>query len=152
MGFFDIPIAVLHYEFGFMDISGPKTVSIYAEPDGIKFVFPPVGFGKKCEIIIDPKDIIDVSVDQERYRSGGKAAAGAIIGGVLTGGLGLLAGAAIGGRRRKEHRLNLVVRYKGVVCQIFFGASWSTQRAYMKFKEIASRNSGESSLDMGSVS
>jgi hypothetical protein len=33
-------------------------------------------------------------------RSAGKAAAGAIIGGVLTGGLGLLAGAAIGGRKK----------------------------------------------------
>ncbi|WP_138751141.1 hypothetical protein [Paenibacillus sinopodophylli] len=32
-------------------------------------------------------------------RSAGKAAAGAIIGGVLTGGLGLIAGAAIGGRK-----------------------------------------------------
>ncbi|GKU79274.1 hypothetical protein [Paenibacillus sp. L3-i20] len=33
-------------------------------------------------------------------RSAGKAAAGAIIGGALTGGLGLLAGAAIGGRKK----------------------------------------------------
>lgn len=33
-------------------------------------------------------------------RSAGKAAAGAIIGGALTGGIGLLAGAAIGGRKK----------------------------------------------------
>jgi hypothetical protein len=33
-------------------------------------------------------------------RSAGKAAAGAIIGGVLTGGLGAIAGAAIGGRKK----------------------------------------------------
>lgn len=42
------------------------------------------------------------AVDEEQFRSGGKAAAGAIIGGVLTGGIGLLAGAAMGGRRRKN--------------------------------------------------
>lgn len=48
-------------------------------------------------------DIASVQVlDEETYRSGGKAVAGAVIGGVLTGGIGLLAGAALGGRRRKE--------------------------------------------------
>jgi hypothetical protein len=41
-------------------------------------------------------------IDEERYRSGGGAAAGAIIGGVLTGGIGLIAGAAIGGRQRNR--------------------------------------------------
>lgn len=35
-------------------------------------------------------------------RSGGKAAAGAIIGGALTGGVGAIAGAAIGGRRKDD--------------------------------------------------
>lgn len=40
-------------------------------------------------------------IDAEVFRSGGKAAAGAIIGGVLTGGIGFLAGAAYGGRKRK---------------------------------------------------
>lgn len=50
-----------------------------------------------------PEDIADMRlVEEEAYRSGGKAAAGAIIGGVLTGGVGLIAGAAIGGRRRKS--------------------------------------------------
>jgi hypothetical protein len=41
-------------------------------------------------------------IEEENYRSSGKAVAGAIIGGVLTGGIGLLAGAAIGGRKRKN--------------------------------------------------
>lgn len=38
--------------------------------------------------------------DEKHTRSAGKAAAGAIIGGVLTGGVGAIAGAAIGGRKR----------------------------------------------------
>lgn len=40
---------------------------------------------------------------EERHtRSAGKAAAGAIIGGVLTGGIGAIAGAAIGGRKKDD--------------------------------------------------
>ena len=40
-------------------------------------------------------------IDEEKFRSAGKAVIGALVGGVLTGGIGLLAGAAFGGRRRK---------------------------------------------------
>lgn len=43
-----------------------------------------------------------VEIDSQAYRSAGGAAAGAIIGGALTGGIGLLAGAALGGRRRSS--------------------------------------------------
>lgn len=40
---------------------------------------------------------------EERHkRSAGKAATGAIIGGVLTGGIGAIAGAAIGGRKKDD--------------------------------------------------
>lgn len=38
--------------------------------------------------------------EEKHTRSAGKAAAGAIVGGVLTGGLGAIAGAAIGGRKK----------------------------------------------------
>lgn len=40
--------------------------------------------------------------EEKHTRSAGKAAAGAIIGGVLTGGLGAIAGAAIGGRKKDD--------------------------------------------------
>lgn len=40
--------------------------------------------------------------DEKHTRSAGKAAAGAIVGGVLTGGLGAVAGAAIGGRKKDD--------------------------------------------------
>lgn len=47
------------------------------------------------------KQIVSIEeLDAETYRSGGAAALGAVVGGVLTGGIGLIAGAAIGGRRR----------------------------------------------------
>lgn len=40
--------------------------------------------------------------EEKHTRSAGKAAAGAIIGGVLTGGVGAIAGAAIGGRKKDD--------------------------------------------------
>lgn len=40
--------------------------------------------------------------EEKHTRSAGKAAAGAIIGGVLTGGVGAIAGAAIGGRKKED--------------------------------------------------
>lgn len=48
-------------------------------------------------------DIVSVAeIEAESYRSGAGMATGAIVGGVLTGGIGLIAGAAIGGRRRRR--------------------------------------------------
>lgn len=44
---------------------------------------------------------------EQKYRSGGKAVAGAVIGGVLTGGIGVLAGAAIGGKRRDASKATI---------------------------------------------
>ena len=40
--------------------------------------------------------------EEKHTRSAGKAAAGAIVGGVLTGGIGAVAGAAIGGRKKDD--------------------------------------------------
>lgn len=56
-------------------------------------------------------DIAKVSaVSEDVYRSAGKAAAGLVIGGVLTGGIGLVVGAAFGGRRRQEGIFIIITR------------------------------------------
>ena len=50
-----------------------------------------------------PEDIESAEeIDEETYRSAGATAGWAIAGGLLTGGIGLIAGAAIGARRRKN--------------------------------------------------
>lgn len=47
-------------------------------------------------------DIAEVAeIDIDKFRNGGYAAVGAIVGGVLLGGIGLIAGTAYGGRRRE---------------------------------------------------
>jgi hypothetical protein len=57
--------------------------------------------GKK--ISYDGNDVKAVEViDAETHRSGGRAVLGAVVGGVLTGGIGFLAGAAFGGRKRHD--------------------------------------------------
>jgi hypothetical protein len=61
--------------------------------------------GKKNgqKVSYDGNDLKSVeAIDADTYRSGGGAALGAVIGGVLTGGLGFLAGAAFGGRKRHD--------------------------------------------------
>lgn len=52
---------------------------------------------------------IDKNINHER--SVGKAAAGAIVGGVLTGGIGAIAGAAIGGRKKESSTFYLDLDY-----------------------------------------
>lgn len=58
-------------------------------------------YGWKSHIYTQKQIVAVTPIDEDKYRSAGGAAAGAIIGGVLTGGIGLLAGAALGGRRRQ---------------------------------------------------
>lgn len=61
----------------------------------------------KDDIYINAKDIIDISFDAKSKRSGTRAATGALIGGVLTGGIGLLAGAAIGAAAKDKSEIFL---------------------------------------------
>lgn len=61
----------------------------------------------KEDIYINAKDIIDISFDAKSKRSGTRAATGALIGGVLTGGIGLLAGAAIGAAAKDKSEIYL---------------------------------------------
>lgn len=46
--------------------------------------------------------VVNVEWEEAHTRSLGKAAAGAVVGGVLTGGIGLIAGAALGGRKKED--------------------------------------------------
>ncbi|WP_456273646.1 hypothetical protein [Bacillus sp. AK031] len=61
-----------------------------------------------------------VEWDEKGKRSAGKAAAGAIIGGVATGGLGLIAGAAIGGRKKDTSCTIMTVEDDGIEYTLYF--------------------------------
>ena len=142
MGFFDAlkyPTYSEKYELGFPDIKGTNPVVIQFRPDEVEFKIL-VGFSSK-KVTLKSDDIIEVGLNQESFRSGGKAAAGAVIGGILTGGIGLLAGAAMGGRRRKENQLHLVVNYMGTDCDIVITPSKNIPTIYAELKKLMGKQS-----------
>jgi hypothetical protein len=80
---------------GFGKIRG-KEITFYRgkQPGGVLFHIP-LRYKKEHQVT-------GVTWDERTERSAGKAAAGAIVGGALTGGIGLVAGAALGGRKRDK--------------------------------------------------
>ncbi len=144
MGFFDaliFPTFSEKYELGFPDIKGINHVVIQFHPDHVEFKILSGFISKK--VIIKPNDIIEVGLNQESYRSSGKAATGAIVGGILTGGIGLIAGAAMGGKRRKENQLHLVVNYMGTDCQVIITPSKNIPTIYAELKKLMSKQTKE---------
>ncbi|TEB05195.1 hypothetical protein Psch_02236 [Pelotomaculum schinkii] len=71
---------------------GPVIISKGEQPGYLKFSR---ALKKSVEF-----QVTSVDWEENATRSAGKAAAGAVVGGLLTGGIGLVAGAAIGGRKR----------------------------------------------------
>lgn len=64
-------------------------------------------------ITILKEDLVDVSFERNSSRSAGKTVAGALIGGALTGGIGLLVGGAIGARKKDQTELYITYLYNG---------------------------------------
>ncbi len=126
------------YEYGFPDYKNNQPVYIKVTDLTLDFYFSKLFKFEKLSIPFS--DIVEVGFESETYRSGGKAAAGAIIGGVLTGGIGLLAGAALGGKRRKENTLQLVVKYKNEDCVVSLKPSNNMPKIYAEIKRLTSKN------------
>lgn len=63
-------------------------------------------------------DYLGFDWNEQKYRSGGKAVAGAVIGGVLTGGIGTLVGAAMGGKRRDNSKATIHLEKDGRAIQL----------------------------------
>lgn len=120
------------YEYGFPEYKRKAPVVIKVTDTSLDFYFNKMFKYVKIEIPFD--DIIEIGLDSETYRSGGKAATGAIIGGVLTGGIGLLAGAAIGGKRRKQNTLQLSLIYNNENCVIALKPSKRLPKLYADLK------------------
>lgn len=97
MGFFDKKMA-LDVVAGSPHINSKNVVIMKGKTPG-KLCFQTGPFKPKQEF-----NIVDIAWGEQSARSAGKAVAGAVVGGLLTGGLGLLAGAAIGGRKTDDSR------------------------------------------------
>lgn len=86
------------------------------------------------EIRLDKMNVnlITYQWGEQGSRSVGKAAAGAIIGGVLTGGVGTIVGAAIGAKKKDKSLLTLVVEKDGRTYTVAFRCD---DKQYGKFSE-----------------
>lgn len=103
----------LTYLGGHPDATFKGKVTVIREGDYITFL----GIEKP---ILPVNSIKNVSLQKESSRSIGKAAAGAIVGGVLTGGIGAVAGAALGGRKKDDSLLVATVDYNGMDVEMIF--------------------------------
>ena len=147
MGFFDavkFPIYTFKYEGGLPDFKpAPGSIQFKDNQAELKIF---VGFSRKT-ILINPDDIVEVGLNQDTYRSAGKAAAGAIVGGLLTGGIGLLAGAALGGKRRKENQLHFVIKYMNKDCEVLISPSNDIPKIYAGLKTLVTKQTIQPAIE-----
>ena len=81
-------------------------------------------------VLIDNDEILNISLDEKTNRSLGKAAAGAVIGGVLTGGIGLLAGGLLGGRKKDVSNVYITIAPNGKEVDIILKAGKHAENIY----------------------
>jgi hypothetical protein len=79
---------------------------------------------------INFEDIVDVTLNEKTTRSAGKAAVGAIVGGVLTGGVGLIAGGAIGARQRDASTLYITYKRNNHPINVMLKAAGKSEEIY----------------------
>ncbi|MDP2873352.1 MAG: hypothetical protein Q8P31_12560 [Bacillota bacterium] len=126
----------LKYEGGHPKLPKPRDVAV-GKTDTHLVVYDPRRWEPLVEI---PKDsIVGVGMDKDvvRYRSAGRAVAGAVIAGALTLGVGTLAGALIGGRRRKkdESTIDMVIEVGKAEVTVSFSGKDIRQR-YAEFAAL----------------
>ena len=89
------------YLIGYPGWNVPMSVTLVVNRGAIRVRGPL----SKENIYFSADKIRDISFDYQKKRSGTRAATGALVGGVLTGGIGLLAGAAIGAKAKDKSQL-----------------------------------------------
>jgi len=101
----------IDYQGGHPELPLPKTINIEVDTTLKLFNLLFVDGSKLKRIPVKSEDIIDISLEEKSSRSVGKTATGAIVGGLLTGGIGLIAGAAIGASKKNQSMLYISFKY-----------------------------------------
>ena len=95
-------------------------------------------FSEERKLLIDTEEIVSVDFEEKKTRSVGKAAAGAIIGGLLTGGIGLLAGGALGASSKNKSNIFITIDYDGKHFQVIFKTGKLTNEIYAEICSLFS--------------
>lgn len=111
----------------------PKSTNIYfqVKPENKNIMLQERGFlSLNRRLIIDAEEITAIDLDDKKSRSVGKTAAGAIVGGMLTGGIGLIAGAAIGATTKNLSNIYITIDYDGRLFKVIFKTGKYTNQIY----------------------
>jgi hypothetical protein len=124
------------YDAGLPDVKGPKKMKIHFSKDKINLEYFELGIiPRNKKITIYPKDILELEIGVEKTENASNTLKGALIGGVLMGGLGAVVGASQFSKQRKEDSLHLVINYKGEARAIYFQEKKNVQKLYAEFKK-----------------
>ncbi|MDE3251209.1 MAG: hypothetical protein KGO92_00290 [Bacteroidota bacterium] len=81
-------------------------------------------------LYIKSDEIISIDFEEKKNRSIGKVATGAVIGGILTGGIGLLAGGVLGSGRKNNSNLYITITRNGKEFNMVFKTGKYTNAIY----------------------
>ena len=79
---------------------------------------------------ISKDEIVAISNEKSGHRSIGKPATGAIVGGVLTGGIGLIVGGALGARKKNTSEVFVTYKYNGAELTLNLKPGKNTDKVY----------------------
>ncbi|HLP03843.1 MAG TPA: hypothetical protein VK152_00300 [Paludibacter sp.] len=121
----------IEYEGGHPLWAKPVKMFIEIPKSNDSILLKPYGFlNTFSQIKILKEDIIDISFDKISTRSAGKTVVGALIGGVLTGGIGLLVGGAIGAKSKNKSQLFLTIKYNEREFTVVLKTGKYTEKVY----------------------
>lgn len=130
----------IEYCGGHPDWPHPSKIYLTVVKNNLNILLEQRGFlseGRK--LLIDTEEIISIDLEEKKFRSVGKAAAGAIIGGILTGGIGLLAGGALGAARKNLSNIFITIDYDGKPFQVIFKTGKNTNAIYAEICSLFSQ-------------
>ena len=114
------------YIIGYPGWDNKVSVEVSANK-GVVRIYEPIF---KKEILINGQDILDISFDAKSKRSGARAATGALVGGILTGGIGVLAGAAIGASAKDKSEITMLFNENGRERQLLLQTKEQTNAVF----------------------
>ncbi len=127
----------IEYKGGHPKLIRPGTINVKIDEFKKSVILEPSSFwATEGKVTINADEIISMSFDEKSKRSVGKAAAGAIIGGVLTGGVGLLVGGALGARKKDTSNLYITIKHNEREMDIILKAGKKADKIYAAISAI----------------